>query len=729
MAQTPHPNARNPDALYRTLFEQASDAIIIFEPTDETILEANRQALKLYGCTRRELVGRSLLTLSAHPAAGRRRVRETLRRGRVTQFESVQYRKDGTAVVVAITAAAIDYHGRRAILSINRDVTQRRNADEALRASERQLRAAREASLDAIYVLRAVRNTRGRIVDFLYTDVNRRGATLVSLRRTALVGRTICQVFPRVRSSGFLAKFVQVAESHRPLLEEFRVNEQGIRAAWIHQQVVPLEDGIMITSRDITAAKQVEEGLRQRENELSEAQRIGRTGSWTWVIETDRVTWTRELFRVTGLDPAGPAPDFAAQVKIFTRESWLRLNRAVQRARRTGRAYELDLEVVRPDGEKRWITARGEAERDARGRVRRLHGTSHDISERMRFEQALRSSEQRLRAAREASLDAFILFASVRDARGRIVDFRCIDANQRGLELAGASREQLIGSRMSERFPGLRRSNFFAGHVRVVETGVALEEEFPMEVPYFNAKWVHHQVVKVGDGFASVTRDITDRKHAEDVLKALPRRVIEAQEAERRRVARELHDGVSQLLASARYRLHALTAGLPAANPLADGAQAAVERALGEVRRISHGLRPSELDDLGLAAALRALVADFRTRTGLAVALQCARLEPRLPADREEACYRIVQEALTNVERHARARRVTLKLTRSRNAVRLVIRDDGRGLPRDGRGSGLGLMHMRERAELTGGTCHIGAAAGGGTEIIARLPLPVPPIR
>ncbi len=721
--------SHNPERIYRELFEHASDAIIIFEPAEEIILEANRQALKLYGFKRSEFVGRSLVTLSAQPAAGRRRIRETLRAGRLPMFETMQYRKDGTPLVVAVTASAIDYKGRRAILSINRDVTRRHEAEKALRTSEQQLRAAREASLDAVYVLESVRNARGRITDFLYTDVNRRGAELVSRRREEIIGRRLCELFPRARASGFLKKFVQVAETRRPLLEELCVNVPGIRATWLHQQVVPLAGGIFITTRDITAGKQVEEGLRRRERELSEAQRVGQTGSWTWEIAADRVTWTPELFRIVGRDPVEGAPDYSAHARLYTKESWARLKKVVAQCRRDGRAYELDLEVVLPGGGTRWVTARGEAERDGRGKVQRLRGTMHDVAERKRFEQALRESEQRLRAAREASLDAFIVFESVRDARGRIVDFRCLDANQKGLELANVSREKLIGSLLSERFPGARNSEFFAGHVRVVETGVPLEEEFPMEVPYFNAKWVHHQVVKLGDGFASVTRDITDRKQAEVVLKALPRRIIEAQEAERRRVARELHDSVSQLLASARYRLHALEEGLPAERrSLAAGAQEAVERALSEVRRISHRLRPSELDDLGLAAALRVLIEDFQVRTGLVVALHCAQITPRLPGDREEACYRIVQEALTNIERHAQARRVTLQLTLSRSAVRLRIRDDGRGFRSHKRTAGLGLVHMRERAELAGGTCQLSTAPGRGTEIIVRLPLPPRPV-
>lgn len=283
MAKMPHSKVPAQERLYRALFEHASDAIIIFEPKREVILEANRQALQLYGFKRAEFIGRSLLTISAQPAKGRRCVRETLRRGRMPMFESIQRRKDGTPLVLSITAAVVDYNGRRAILSINRDITQWRRAEEALRASEQQLRAAREASLDAIYVLESVRNRRGRITDFRYVDVNRPAAALVSMRPKAMLGRTLLEIFPGARPSGFLEKFRQVAETGRPLLEEFEVNVPGIRGTWLHQQVVPLAGGILITTRDITATKRVQAELKALPRRIIEAQ------------ETERRRVAREL--------------------------------------------------------------------------------------------------------------------------------------------------------------------------------------------------------------------------------------------------------------------------------------------------------------------------------------------------------------------------------------------------------------------------------------------------
>lgn len=150
--------------------------------------------------------------------------------------------------------------------------------------------------------------------------------------------------------------------------------------------------------------------------------------------------------------------------------------------------------------------------------------------------------------------------------------------------------------------------------------------------------------------------------------------------------------------------------------------------ALGEVRRISHGLRPRALDDLGLAPALRALVSDFRIRTGIGLTLYLPRRWPRLPAAPEQGLYRIAQEALTNIERHAEARKVHVRLARTDRTVRLFICDDGRGLTPGRRrtsASGLGLRHMRERAELAGGTFELTPARGGGTMVSVELPVSV----
>jgi len=152
---------------------------------------------------------------------------------------------------------------------------------------------------------------------------------------------------------------------------------------------------------DITARKHTEEALGRKDAELAEAQHLAKLGSWRWEVATDSVTWSEELYRISGRNPSLPAPSFQDHLKLYTAESWDLLRRAVQEALRSGVAYQLDLEMVRPDGTKRWVFARGETQRDSDGRVVQLHGTVQDITERKAAEEELRYMSGRLIAAHE----------------------------------------------------------------------------------------------------------------------------------------------------------------------------------------------------------------------------------------------------------------------------------------------------------------------------------------
>jgi two-component system sensor histidine kinase UhpB len=229
-----------------------------------------------------------------------------------------------------------------------------------------------------------------------------------------------------------------------------------------------------------------------------------------------------------------------------------------------------------------------------------------------------------------------------------------------------------------------------------------------------------------------VSRDITRRKQAEEKLRSLPRLVVEAQEAERRRVARELHDSVNQILGSVRFRVESMKERLPARDEgLREEARkvgALLEKAIEEVRRISHNLRPSELDDLGLVPAVRSLCREFSGRTGLRVAQTFDGVPDRCSKEVELTLYRIIQEALTNIERHAGATAVELRLARRGAAIQASIADNGAGFsPQSvasaapGRG-GMGLLDMQERAGHLGGTCAVTSKPGQGTQILVTLP-------
>jgi signal transduction histidine kinase/HAMP domain-containing protein len=214
-------------------------------------------------------------------------------------------------------------------------------------------------------------------------------------------------------------------------------------------------------------------------------------------------------------------------------------------------------------------------------------------------------------------------------------------------------------------------------------------------------------------------------------LQALSRRLLSAQEAERRRIARELHDEIGQVLTAVKMNLRAAQfhlAGSALASDLEESI-AAVERTLQQVRDLSLDLHPSLLDDLGLVPALRWLVARQAQQAGLSVQFAADPLDHRLSPDLEITCFRLVQEALTNVVRHAHAHQVYVELRHGDDEMQLTVRDDGVGfdvqpvLESAMRGASLGLLGMRERVLLAGGQIDIASAPGRGTEIRVRFPM------
>lgn len=231
-----------------------------------------------------------------------------------------------------------------------------------------------------------------------------------------------------------------------------------------------------------------------------------------------------------------------------------------------------------------------------------------------------------------------------------------------------------------------------------------------------------------------VVTDMTEARRNEETLRALSQRLVQAQEAERGRVALELHDHITQLLCAILVRCQTLADHLSTCDARSQQEAAKLREMLGqtagEVERISRNLRPGVLDVLGLVAVLRDTGKEFAQRTGVAVKLACARLATRLPAEIELTLYRILQEALRNVEQHARARHVVVCLSRRDDGIQLAIDDDGTGFDPDRQPSrrkgmaGLGLLGMRERAAYVGGALTIASGRHAGTKIEVRIPLP-----
>ena len=303
-------------------------------------------------------------------------------------------------------------------------------------------------------------------------------------------------------------------------------------------------------------------------------------------------------------------------------------------------------------------------------------------------------------------------------------------------ELLGQSIEILIPERLRESHLRHRADYLRGPRLRPMGAGLALHgrrrdgSEFPVEISLSPLR---------SDGETLVTaaiRDITARRRAEDTVRdyaarlaALSRQLLTTQEAERRSIACELHDEIGQSLTA--LKLGLVTCREHLATPLLDESVTIVEHVLKNVRELSLGLRPALLDDLGLAAALRWFVDRQARRVGWVGSVAVEGLDQRIPAAIEIACFRVVQEAVTNVARHAGADRVAVSVRLVDEEIEIVVRDDGKGMDvtnaRKGAlgGAGLGLLGMEERVSSLGGRLDVTSADGVGTVVRAFIPYDV----
>lgn len=359
-------------------------------------------------------------------------------------------------------------------------------------------------------------------------------------------------------------------------------------------------------------------------------------------------------------------------------------------------------------------------------------------ADRMVFGRALqrtreRRPEQRSRLAGvvEAAMDAIITV----DETQSVVFY-----NRAAESMFGVPAEQAIGSAIDRFLPARFRAAHRQHIVHFGETGSTTRRmgrhtvlyglhadgrEFPIEASISQIEVEGHRLYTV------IVRDVSERvRHEQEIerhrreLAELARAANDALEAERRRVARELHDELGQMLTAIRMDVAAIKASDPAAlEQRCAEVEALLDRTIAGVRRLSADLRPLVLDDLGLAAAIEWLAASFAQRTGIEVKAVTEGVD-NVPEPQASAAFRIVQESLTNVGRHAQARHVHIRVARDGAALRLEVCDDGRGLAQADlhKPEALGLRGMRERARLLGGDANA-TRANGGTVVSATIPL------
>jgi len=519
-----------------------------------------------------------------------------------------------------------------------------------------------------------------------------------------------------------------------------RIARSATKATDVEISAAALEDGtVQLALRDVTARRRAEDSLRKSEERLALAVAGSREGVWDMNLETGDVVYSPRWKQMLGYEEDEIEPHVSAWERLVHPEDRRLAIEATNSLAHGGHAtFEAEFRLRHKDGYYVNVLSRGyPVRREPDGPVVRIVGTHLDLTNQKQAEAALRESEERLRLA---------FIAAQEGVWDWNLETGAVVYSPRWIEMLGYDRSEIephvsawerlihpddVGTavRLSESlergadtYEGEFRLRHKAGHyVHVLSRGFPIRRE--AGGPVVRIVGTHFDLTARKEAEA-----LAERQRAEQARTELLTRMVFAQEDERRRIAREMHDQFGEQLTTLARRIEALKAfadGRPGLITLIEALEAVSRQIDRDVNHLVWQLRPTALDDLGLRAALANYIKDWSQRVRVHAQLHTSGLlEDRLPSDAETTLYRIAQEALTNVARHSRATSVDVILERRGDQVVLIVEDNGVGFDPARTTSerrGFGLLGMQERAALVGGTLQIETEPGKGTSVLLRM--------
>jgi PAS domain S-box-containing protein len=750
---------------FRLLVEGVEDyAIFVLDP-EGRVASWNAGAKRTNGYDEEEITGEHFSVVYTDEDSQKGHPEEELRvatsEGRY-QEEGLRVRKDGSRfwASVLITALRDEEGNLRGFSKIIRDITERKRAEDELKANEQQFRTLIQNSSDVITVIDADGTIR-----YVSPGVER----LMGYHPEELVGKSVYYYVEPEKFEEAQTRFAELWSRpgvHPPF--EFKVpHKDGTRrySEFIVNNLLddPSVRGVVVNQRDVTERREAEEKLRESEALYRSVVEQAAEKIFLVDAETKRVVEANAALSLS----LGYAPEELEQLTLYDivahdRES---IDRNTLRILE-GYGFTSERRYRRKDGS--LIDVEVNASAISYGGREVMCIVAHDITERKRTEEVLRRSLDALLALYEtgqvlsSSLEreeigsrlleimgrvsgTTAVVINLRDDRGRLRAWRTfgpggfLDAvydkpEARAARLTASEAEEervfevehpdLEGERLAGISLPLR--------VRDRVTGV-LEVYGPEHLAESGATETFASLATQAASALENARLYEELVERERQLQDLVGRLLTTQEEERRRIAYDVHDGLAQTAAAAYQHLQIFARGYPpdsaSAREQLEEALELVRRTVGEARQVISDLRPTVLDDFGLAASVRLQVEKLRAE-GWEVDYEEALGDERLPIEVETTLFRVAQEALTNVHKHARATRAHVTLQRLGRTIRLLIRDEGSGfrpvevMNGGGPGERVGLSGMRERISLLGGRFEIHSEPGTGTSVLAEVQLP-----
>jgi PAS domain S-box-containing protein len=728
----------NPDLLaallHAGLLDQMSDGVLCVD-ADGVIRYANAAQERMFGQDHGQLAGLHLSEFIDLPAAEGAAlladIRARLGRGESWRGEWPSRRREGAGFVHTVCVTALPVDGRDGLLCLYpARAAASHPASEPLARTEAFLESIVENIPNMIFVKDAE--------TLRFVRFNRAGEELLGYSRDHLIGKSDYDFFPKEEADFFTGKDREVLSGGRLIdipKEPVQTRHRGTRL--LHTKKIPItdEDGkpryLLGISEDITDREGAQRALHDSEARYKDLYEnipiMYFTLSAEGVVQSVNAFGARHLGYIEEELVGRPVlevfhPEDRAEVAIHLQDCLTR----------HGGVANWQFRKVRKNGSILWVQEAVRVVVDSRGETVVLVACE-DITERKHAERKLSEQTRILQSVLNSMADGVV----VADETGRFVLF-----NPAAERILGIGPIEVPPSEWSQQY-GIYDPNTLA---MVPHPDLPLARALRGEPTDDTVLLIRNPAMPEGvmirvsgrplldelghlRGGLAVFHDITARLRFEMECQRLASRLIEVQEEERKRISGVLHDQLGQILYLARLDLASLETPDPGQRKVLSGVLRRLDEALHTVRGTALSLRPPLLDDLGLVTALETMIEDFQASSKIPVRFQCRDRSPTLDQAAETCLYRVLQEALTNVVRHARATAVTVTCAIGADSAELSVQDNGVGFnpAADLPGKGIGLLGMRERLGRLGGKLEVISSPGSGVTVRARLPLPVAP--
>ena len=653
---------------------------------------------------------------------------------------------------------------RRRIAELESAESERKQSEESLKESEAKYRVYVDNSPNGIFIT----DSSGRFI-----DVNVASFKLLGYSRDEILDMSIPDALAPESLEAGMKGFETLIKTGSFDSDLSFTKKDGSKVFMYIATSKISEDRFIVVCNDVTDHKLAEEALRESENSLNKAQEIAHVGSWQWNLADNTFVLSDEMCRIYGITDRSQFTTLRSHLDgIIHPDDEERITQAANEVADSGAGGALVYRVLLPNEKILWIEAAPPEVKqfDKNGHPKVVVGTVQDITERKQAEETLQESEAKYAAVVQQARDGIVI---VQDGVFKFV-------NQGWDQICGYTSEELIGTsfletllpesrelvaqRFEQRIKGEDAPSTYevqihnkSGIVKILEVSAGLiqyqgepadmavlrditerkqtEEALRKAYEEMESK-VQERTVDLKNANKELQREIAKRKKVEkglnesrEQLRELSRYLQSLAERERTAVSREIHDGMGQALTALKMDISWLNSKLTSKQkPLVDKAESMsrlIDNTIHEVQRFASQLRPKMLDDLGIVAAIEWQTQDFQSRTGI-----MCELSPKpgknftLNSDLSTMIFRISQETLTNITRHAEATRVSISLRDKAGKLIMEITDNGKGITHEqiSSSASLGLIGMRERVTAFGGKLKIKGMRGGGTKLTVTIP-------